>query len=108
VDIVISALHSEGVELAERLFEEVDEDESQPDTHRPAYDEGEDGNDLVEGGAGGDLLRGGPGNDLLQGIAGEATDTTDRISCGAGTDTVEASQGDRVALDCETIRRHDL
>jgi hypothetical protein len=63
---------------------------------------------MVEGGAGGDLLRGGPDNDLLDGIAGETTNTTDEIHCGGGTDVVEASRGDQVASDCETVRRRDL
>jgi hypothetical protein len=75
------------------------------------------GRDTLDGGAGGDHLSdssgrdtfaGGPGNDLV-----EARDTTpsgrriaDRVSCGSGRyDIAVVDAVDRVASDCERVRR---
>lgn len=56
--------------------------------------------DKIYGNAGNDRLYGLGGNDLLVGGAG-----ADRIFCGAGRDTVRADSGDRVARDCEVVKR---
>lgn len=71
---------------------------------------GRSGNDRLFGGAGNDRLEGGPGRDLLE--AGPGNDvvlardrTVDVIRCGPGRDTVTADRADRVARDCERVRR---
>lgn len=59
------------------------------------------GRDLLVGGDDHDLLVGGPGRDVIQ-----ARDLDiDRINCGAGVDTVRADDDDRVAANCENVRR---
>jgi Putative metal-binding motif/RTX calcium-binding nonapeptide repeat (4 copies) len=76
---------------------------------------GGNGNDTLRGGAGPDVLAGGAGNDNLNGLGGvddyfgeldndtiEATDgNAERISCGAGTDSVHNDFTDIIA-ECET------
>jgi Ca2+-binding RTX toxin-like protein len=79
---------------------------------------GAEGNDSVSGGAGNDTLLGVGGNDVLVGnsgtdtfSAGDGNDTNlardgvvDTISCGLGTDSLEADAIDlHPAGDCETI-----
>lgn len=59
------------------------------------------GNDRLEGHRGRDLLEGGPGNDTVV-ARDKAVDT---IRCGAGRDLVTADRNDRVAKDCEVVRR---
>ena len=89
---------------------------------------GEGGRDRVSGNSGNDRLRGGPGPDRLFGGSGRdllsagggrnrlfggggndgiraRNDRVDRIRCGAGNDRVTADQNDRVAGDCERVRR---
>lgn len=92
---------------------------------------GGSGNDLLAADTGGDRLYAGRGADTLLGGAGrdriyaatkrDATDTIvagagndriyardgspDDISCGPGVDFVSADAGDRVADDCERVRR---
>ncbi len=89
---------------------------------------GEVGNDHLNGGSGADVLVGGPGNDVVNGgdgndrviverghdrvSAGGGNDliesvnrSRDVISCGPGHDTVFADPNDRVARDCERVRR---
>ena len=82
------------------------------------------GNDSIDGGFGDDVLVGGPGRDTFSGdLAGgdcgplwcrypygndtiEARDgEVDSITCGAGTDTVNADAQDVVAPDCENVAR---
>jgi hypothetical protein len=82
------------------------------------------GNDSVDGGFGDDELIGGPGRDTISGdLAGgdcgplwctypygndtiQARDgEVDSITCGAGTDTVNADAQDVVAPDCEHVAR---
>ena len=68
------------------------------------------GADVLLGGAGNDRIDGGPGRDRLSGQGGDdiirARDATqDVISCGPGRDTVIADRLDRIASDCETLRR---
>jgi hypothetical protein len=58
------------------------------------------GNDSLYGGAGNDRISGGPGNDRIDGGPGR-----DTITCGAGHDVVLADRLDRVARDCEVVRR---
>lgn len=90
---------------------------------------GDAGNDRLFGSAGADLLKGGPGTDVLAGgsgsdrliggsgrdrfVGGAGNDVIrardnlrrERISCGAGRDVVYADKGDRVASNCEKVRR---
>jgi uncharacterized repeat protein (TIGR01451 family) len=71
---------------------------------------GGSGNDRLFGNAGADRLDGGKGRDILDGGAGNDTilardRTVDTIRCGAGRDVVTADRTDRVAKDCETVRR---
>lgn len=61
--------------------------------------DGRGGNDRLFGRAGNDLLLGGPGSDLLDGGPGN-----DTLRCGAGPDIAQASPGDRIGRDCETVR----
>ena len=62
---------------------------------------GKGGNDHIEGGEGADKLIGDAGNDTIDARDGGA----DTVSCGFGSDTVDADAADTVALDCETVRR---
>jgi hypothetical protein len=57
------------------------------------------GGGAITGGAGSDTLSGGPAADTIDARDGFA----DRVSCGAGTDTVKADQLDQVAADCENV-----
>jgi N-acetylglucosamine-6-sulfatase len=71
---------------------------------------GGDGNDRLYGGLGNDLLRGGTGADRFFGEDGSdaimARDAAhDEVVCGRGNDTVAADRVDRVARDCEHVRR---
>jgi RTX calcium-binding nonapeptide repeat (4 copies)/PA domain len=68
------------------------------------------GNDALSGGAGPDRLRGGAGKNRYSGGAGNdrvfaRNRKVDRIRCGRGRDRVRADANDRVARDCERIRR---
>ena len=71
---------------------------------------GGSGNDRLSGGSSGDRLNGGSGADRISGAGGNdrisARDRRrDRISCGRGRDSVTADRVDRVARDCERVRR---
>jgi hypothetical protein len=71
---------------------------------------GGSGNDRVDGGSGNDKLSGGAGRDTLRGGAGRDTINArgggrDTIDCGAGRDTVTADRTDKVARNCEVVRR---
>jgi Ca2+-binding RTX toxin-like protein len=90
---------------------------------------GGSGNDTVNGGAGNDTVNGGSGRDRLTGAGGNDSLTAgsgrnhrlsggggrdrinavngnrDRIDCGSGRDTVRADRNDRVARNCERVRR---
>ncbi len=85
---------------------------------------GEAGNDRLEGGAGDDKVAGDQGDDRISGgegddrlfagraeefsshFAGIAVDTgVDSLFCGPGQDIAQANTWDRVASDCETIKR---
>jgi hypothetical protein len=69
------------------------------------------GNDTIEGLGGNDVLRGGPGRDRILGGAGNDSiavngdGASDTVSCGPGTDIVNADLGDTVARDCEVTSR---
>jgi hypothetical protein len=72
--------------------------------------DGHGGNDRLSGGAGNDVLAGGSGADSITGGTGGdrilARDgRRDTISCGPGRDSVTADRRDRVARDCERVRR---
>ena len=71
---------------------------------------GNSGNDSVTGNAGRDRIDGSSGRDRLSGGSGadriDARDgRRDRIACGSGRDTVIADRADRIARDCERVRR---
>src|SRR5579859_1673136 len=60
------------------------------------------GNDLLIGGLGRDKIFGGPGNDSIA-VNGDAA--RDTVSCGRGSDVVNADPADSVARDCEVVSR---
>ena len=62
---------------------------------------GGDGRDRLNGGGGKNRLSGGGGNDQIRARNG----AVDRINCGAGRDSVRADRRDRVADNCERVRR---
>ena len=62
---------------------------------------GNAGNDRLTGGGGRNRYLGGTGNDRIFARNGKA----DRIGCGRGRDRVRADAKDRVAGDCENVRR---
>ena len=62
---------------------------------------GDSGKDLLSGNGGTDTIRGGSGNDTIKG----RDDKRDTISCGSGKDAVAADREDRVAKDCERVKR---
>jgi len=57
--------------------------------------------DFLDGGRGRDIVRAGPGADVVHAQDG----TLDVIACGPGRDAVAADPRDRVAGDCEYVRR---
>jgi RTX calcium-binding nonapeptide repeat (4 copies) len=59
------------------------------------------GNDVLFAGRGRDRLFGGPGKDILRARDG----LRDLIVCGRGRDLVYADRADKVARDCELVRR---
>lgn len=61
---------------------------------------GRAGDDRLFGGRGRDRLGGGPGDDRLRGGGGR-----DRVRCGSGYDVVLSDGHDRIARDCERVRR---
>lgn len=63
---------------------------------------GRAGNDRLVGGPGRDTHHGGPGNDNIRSRDGRAGEL---VSCGPGRDVVVADSRDRVAADCEVVRR---
>jgi hypothetical protein len=62
---------------------------------------GRQGDDRIRPHEGKDVVRAGRGADVVFAVDGKV----DRISCGAGRDTVLADRRDHVARDCERIRR---
>ena len=71
---------------------------------------GNSGNDSLNGNAGRDRMDGGSGRDRISGGSGadriSARDRQrDRINCGGGRDRVTADRIDRVARNCERVRR---
>ena len=58
---------------------------------------GAGGDDTIEGGTGADSIDGGDGSDTLRARDG----FSDHVSCGAGTDSVDADAVDVLASDCE-------
>jgi hypothetical protein len=71
---------------------------------------GGDGNDRVAGGPDDDLLQAGLGLDRLNGDDGNdelrsRDGLADVVTCGAGTDRVDADTVDQIAADCESVTR---
>ena len=71
---------------------------------------GSDGRDTVRGGGEGDAIDGGDAADTLEGEGGDdvisARDgAADTVTCGAGSDMVNADTADAVAADCELVDR---
>jgi Ca2+-binding RTX toxin-like protein len=62
---------------------------------------GGSGDDEIFGNLDPDTISGGPGNDRINVVRGDR----DTVRCGAGEDTVFADVTDRVAGDCEHVRR---
>jgi Ca2+-binding RTX toxin-like protein len=62
---------------------------------------GGDGADRIDGGSGRDTIQGGRGDDVIRAADGQS----DTISCGPGHDRVLADRTDRVASDCERVKR---
>jgi Ca2+-binding RTX toxin-like protein len=62
---------------------------------------GGEGRDDISGGTGADVVASGSGDDVVRAVDG----VRDRITCGRGFDRVEADSHDRVAADCERVRR---
>jgi RTX calcium-binding nonapeptide repeat (4 copies) len=66
--------------------------------------------DLIDGRGGTDRIVGAGGDDRISGGAGDDTIVSkdryrDRVSCGPGLDAVVADHRDRIARDCEHVRR---
>jgi dipeptidyl aminopeptidase/acylaminoacyl peptidase len=66
--------------------------------------------DLIDGRGGDDRIVGGGGNDRISGGPGDDTISSkdryrDTVSCGPGVDRVVADYRDRIARDCERVRR---
>ena len=59
------------------------------------------GNDEIFGNLDPDTISGGPGNDRINVVRGDI----DSVRCGPGHDVVFADAGDKVAGDCEDVRR---
>lgn len=64
---------------------------------------GGEGDDTIDGGAGNDVLSGRDGDDTLRARDGFA----DRLTCGAGRDTVIVDALDAVSDSCEDVQRTD-
>jgi Ca2+-binding RTX toxin-like protein len=84
-------------------------------TAGPADDRvrGGDGNDRMSGSGGADVLDGGPGADAFDGGAGDdrllsADGLAEKLTCGDGTDRVDADTADDVAADCESVSRSSV
>jgi Ca2+-binding RTX toxin-like protein len=63
--------------------------------------DGEDGRDRLTGGRGIDSLTGGAGSDQLA----SRDKSRDEVSCGSSVDQVRADRRDRIARDCDRVRR---
>ena len=62
---------------------------------------GDRGNDRLNGNSGGDRIKGNSGRDRIT----SRDNSRDRVNCGTGRDTVIADRRDRVARNCERVRR---
>jgi uncharacterized repeat protein (TIGR01451 family) len=71
---------------------------------------GDDGRDVMKGDFGNDRLTGGADRDSFDGGAGDdvivsADGTRETVRCGNGSDRVSAARTDRIARDCEQVKR---
>jgi Ca2+-binding RTX toxin-like protein len=62
---------------------------------------GERSNDRIDGGSGRDGINAGRGDDVVRVRDGQV----DRVKCSSGRDVVVADREDRIARDCERVRR---
>src|SRR5438874_1268123 len=63
--------------------------------------QGDRGADDLNGGKGDDHIDGGPGNDVINSRDGQR----DVVNCGSGFDRVRADHKDRIAKNCESVKR---
>jgi Ca2+-binding RTX toxin-like protein len=84
----------------DRIFGEAGDDEITGDRGSDHISGGA-GNDSIFGNLAPDVVSGGPGDDRINVVRGE----TDVVRCGAGHDVVLADGTDKVAGDCEDVRR---
>jgi hypothetical protein len=68
------------------------------------------GSDRISGGGGDDCIAGGAGEDDVAGGSGDDSifidkGGADRVRCGPGLDRVRVDRADRIAPDCERVRR---
>ena len=66
--------------------------------------------DLIDGTLGADRIKARGGRDKVRGLAGDDRIDVrgggkDRVNCGGGEDSVKAGKGDKVAKNCEKVRR---
>ncbi len=66
--------------------------------------------DVILGSPGDDVIDGGGGNDYICAGAGDDTvyardSRSDRVDCGTGRDTAVVNSNDKVARNCERVRR---
>lgn len=71
---------------------------------------GNGGADVLRGNAGNDRLVGGSGRDTFRGHSGKDVinakgQRREKVNCGSGRDKVRNAKGDRVARNCERVRR---
>lgn len=93
----------QGGEGRDTLLGEAGQDRLDGGNNRDVLDGG-DGDDELAGGANVDRLNGGQGDDVHLALDAQ----TDTVTCGPGQDRAEIDQRDRVAEDCETVRRRQL
>jgi Tol biopolymer transport system component len=106
----VAANEQESLRTDNSVSLEVETTRCAPGLPGAGHLEGTPFDDRVCGRAGADRIASGDGRDTI--TAGAGADSVDArdgepdlISCGAGRDTVRADKSDRVAADCERVRR---
>ena len=64
------------------------------------------GDDYIEGYVGHDRINGRPGNDVIVDVQFRNEGERDQIVCGRGHDEAFVDDKDKVADDCEVVRRN--